>query len=253
MRIPFLAAVALLSVPSWAQQPISRVVTTVVKPDRVADFEAAVKQYNEVYSKITGARARAMFQSMTGPNRFRRAISYEKWGDLDRGPGAEAFIGNAELARINARIQSCVQSSTTEIEVLLPDLSLPRPSDAPKLVVVSRSRIRPDKIAEYTVIVKDELMPALKKGGAKSFSVRRVRFGAPTNEFYTSMRVDNWAEAGGTNIARSAMGEDAYQTMVSKLTALTLAREQDVFRYRGDLSYAPASGGGSTSTSATQR
>jgi hypothetical protein len=253
MRSFVLAAVAFLSVPSWAQQPISRVLTTVVKPDRVADFEAAVKQYNEVYSKITGARARVMFQSMTGPNRFRRIVSYDNWGDLDRGPGTGAFIGNAELARINARILSCVQSSTTEVEVLLPDLSLPRPSDAPKLLVISRSRIRPDKIAEYTAIVQDELMPALKKGGAKSFAVRRVRFGAPTNEFYTSMRVDNWAEAGGPNIARSAMGEEAYQRMVAKLTAITLVREQDVFRYRGDLSYVPPSGGGSTSTTATQR
>src|SRR5258706_13731053 len=90
MRSLFLAAVAFLSVPMWAQQPIWRVLTTVVKPDRVADFEAAVKQYNEVYSKITGARARVMFQSMTGPNQFRRIISYDKWGDLDRGPGAEA-------------------------------------------------------------------------------------------------------------------------------------------------------------------
>src|SRR5258706_10880556 len=108
-----LAAVAFLSGPSWAQQTISRVVTTVVKPDRVADYEAAVKQYNEIYAKIAGARARTMFQSMTGPNQFRRIISYDKWCDLDRGPGAEAFIGNAELARINARIQSCIQSSTT--------------------------------------------------------------------------------------------------------------------------------------------
>jgi hypothetical protein len=82
-------------------------------------------------------------------------------------------------------------------------------------------------------------MPALKKGGAKSFSVRRVRFGAPTNEFYTSMRVDNWAEVGRPNVARGAMGEEAYQRMVAKLTAITLVREQDVFRYRADLSYAP--------------
>jgi hypothetical protein len=79
----------------WAQPTISRVLNTVVKPGRVADYEAAVKQYNEVYSKITGVRARVVFQSMTGPNQFRR---------IDRGPGTEAFIGNAEAARINTRI-----------------------------------------------------------------------------------------------------------------------------------------------------
>jgi hypothetical protein len=48
------------------------------------------------------------------------------------------------------------------------------------------------------------------------------------------------------------MGEEAYQRMVTKLTAITLVREQDVFRYRGDLSYAPASAGGSTSSTASQ-
>ena len=76
-----LCAIALLAVPTWAQQqprlPISRYSNATVKPDRVGDYEAAVKQYNEVLAKVPGTRARLIYQSLTGPTEFRLARSYK--------------------------------------------------------------------------------------------------------------------------------------------------------------------------------
>lgn len=237
-----LTAAIVLSVPAWAQRmPIRRVLMTSVKNDRAADFEAAIRQYNAVLAKIPGARSRLMFQSLTGPYQFMMVRDYEKWSDLDPGPVSKAIAENAELAAINLRIGDCVESSTLLVEELLPDLSMPLPSEPPVIVRFARSRIRPDKVAEFEALVKNELLPANRKAGSKSFTIRRVRFGGPTNDYYLSTRLAGWVEIGNDSL-RKSMGDEAYQKMVAKLTAVTLERELNLYRFRSDLSYGAAPG-----------
>jgi hypothetical protein len=230
-------AMIVLSAPAWAQRPtIRRVLIANVKSDRTADFESAVKQYNEVYAKITGARSNGMFQSLTGSHQYALVRDYAKWDELDPGPVAKAVRENAELGRISLRINTCVESSLMLVEELLPDLSMPRPDTPPEMIRIARSRIRPDKTAEFEAIIKSDLLPAYKKAGRPSFSVRRVRFGGPSNDYYLSTRLGNWAEV-ENNSVRKAMGDEAYQRMVAKLTAITLERELNVYRFRPDLSF----------------
>src|SRR5215472_9873855 len=155
----WLTAALVCSFPASAQRPpIRRALVAEVKSDRIDEFEAAVKQYNEVYAKVPGGRSRAMFQSLTGPHQYILVRDYEKWADLDPGPVSKALAANAELARINQRILNCVAGSTLLVEELLPELSSAnQPADAPKFIRLARSRIRPDKAAEFETIVKSEL------------------------------------------------------------------------------------------------
>ncbi|HVO98325.1 MAG TPA: hypothetical protein VMT15_09680 [Bryobacteraceae bacterium] len=244
MNLPNLTSRAVLAllVPlsfatAWAQprMPISRTSTVMVKPDKIADFVAAVKDYNAVYSKVQGATARIQYQALTGATRYRLVQNYPDWAAMDVPP---VTVSNADLARINARIQACFESITSLVTELLPDLSTAAVTEPPTLLRIARTRIRPDKVDEWMAIVKNELLPAYKKAGL-TLTVRQVRFGAPTNEFYLSTRIANWADA-GKNPLRDSMGADAYNKMVAKLTALTTLRELDIFRYRADMSWAPA-------------
>jgi antibiotic biosynthesis monooxygenase (ABM) superfamily enzyme len=249
----FVTAAIAVSAPAWAQRPtIRRAVVTNVKPGHADEFEAAVKQYNEVYAKLPGVRSRGMLQSLSGPRQYILVRDYEKWADLDPGPVSNALAANAELSRINQRIMSCIESSTTLVEELLPELSMASsPAEAPIVIRLARSRIRPDKTAEFEAIVKNELVPANRKAGTKSFTVRRVRFGGPTNDYYISSRMDGWAEIGSDGLAKS-MGAEAYRGMVAKLTAITLSREVNLYRFREDLSYR-AKAPGVTGTTAAAR
>jgi hypothetical protein len=228
-------AAAFLSIPAWGQRPpIRRVSMTVVKPDRIGDFEAAVKQFNEAYAKVPGGRSRTMFQSLTGQTEYMLVRDYDKWSDLD---APNPTLTNVDLARINVRIMSCFQSMVTLIEELKPELSSPTsPSEPPTIIRLARSRIRPEKVAEWESIVKNELLPAYVKAGAKSITVRKVRFGGPNTDYYISTRKQNWADAGANELAAS-MGADAYKAMVSKLTGLSVQRELNLYRYRADLTY----------------
>lgn len=237
LRWTLAAAVAFCAV-STAQQPrlpISRTLTSTLKADRVADFVAAVKDYNAAYAKLPGGRARIQYQSLTGANRYRLVTNYADWAAMD---APSAVAGNADIARISARINSCIDSSTTVITELLPDLSTPQMSEPPNLLRIGRVRIRPDKVEDWMSIVKNEMLPAYKKAG-RTLTVRQVRFGGPTHEFYVTTRLANWADAGKNSI-RDAMGKEAYDRMLAKLMALTTLLERDVFRYRADMSWTPA-------------
>lgn len=233
-----LTAALALCMPAWAQrQPIRRALMTTVKADRTADFEAAVKQYNEVLSKkIEGARSRSMFQALTGAHQYMLVRDYDKWADLDAGPVSKAIAANPELSMINLRMNSCVESETMVIQDLLPELSMPRPDGPPQIIRWARSRVRPDKISEFEAILKGEMLPAYQKAGSKSFTVRKVRFGAPTNEYYISTRLNEWADV-DANLLSKSMGQEGYGRMVAKLSAITLQREVNLYRFRPDLSY----------------
>lgn len=56
-----------------------------VKPDRVGDFEAEIKELNALYSKGGSTNYASMWVSLTGPHEFVRASYYDKWADLDAG------------------------------------------------------------------------------------------------------------------------------------------------------------------------
>ena len=214
--------------------PISRNLITVVKPDRVADFEAAVKQYNEVYAKSGGKFTRIQYQSLTGPNEFRLVRSYNNWAEMD---AQSTITANAELARIAARINACIERSSTVISEIVPELTLPRPATPPVLIRISKVRVPRNKVDEWIALWKNEALPAYKKAGIPVV-IRRARMGAPNNEFYVTTRAANWADM-EISATEKAMGKEAYQKLVPKLNAITTTLETNVYRYRADLSYEP--------------
>lgn len=237
-----LAAVLTLSfgtaaIAQQAPMPISRTSTITLTPEHAADFVAAAKQYNEIYAKIPDALPRAVYQSLTGQNRYRITISYPDFAGLDA-PQNPAVVNNADLARINMRILSFYEApATVLITERLADLSTPQASGPPNLLRISRTGVRPDKVEEWRAIMKNELLPAYKKAG-RTLTVRQVRFGGSVYEFHVTTRVESWADA-GKNHLRDSMGAEAYDRMVAKLQALTTYLDRDIFRYRADLSYVP--------------
>jgi len=246
------AAAFLLAGTAFAQRaPVRRVLVTTIRPDRIGDFEAAVKQYVEAYAKVPGVGSVAVMQSLTGTRHYLQIRDAARWSDLDPNPVSKALAANLDLVRINERIRGCVEGSTMLVEELLPELSTTTtPSEPPTMIRMARSRIRSDKTAEFEAIVRNELLPGSLKAGVKSFSVRRVRFGGPTTDYYISTRVDSWADATADKLSK-AMGAEAYRAMVAKLTAITTSRDINLYRFRQDLSYhAPTVASSATSAAA---
>jgi len=238
-----MAAIATMMAPAWAQQKNIRSVTFYrVKPDRTADFQGAIKEYNAILQKAGSDRYYTTWQSLTGAFHYARVLYHSKWGELDTPAAQDLKLKEqaADLQRIGNRIIQCTESTDRIIEEVLPELSLPQTNDIPNFVRTLRSRVRPDKVNDYMALVKAEILPAAKKSGLKEYSVAQTRYGAPSTEFLTVVGLNKWADLDEPFGVPKALGPDGYQKLLSKIRPLLVESEYNVYRFQRDLSYLPA-------------
>lgn len=235
-----MAVVAALASSAFAEDGNIRSVTLyTVKPDRVGDFQAEIKEYNAVLAKGGSTRYGSAWLSLTGPREYALVSYRNKWADLDAGADPKMKDQAADLARIGLRITACTESSRRIIDEIRPDLSLPESGDVPKMIRVLVTDVRPEKIGDYLDLVKNEILPAVKKGGVKEYTFAARRYGAPSTEFISVAGMDNWADFDGGFGAEKGLGKEGYQAMVAKIRTLITSSQYDVYRFQPDLSYLP--------------
>jgi hypothetical protein len=231
----------MLSVPVQAQNNIRSATFVNIKPDRAGDFQAAVKEGLALLKKGGSERYSYIWQSTAVAGQYVVVQYYAKWADLDAGPEAKMKDQAAQLAAIGARIVGCIESQHRVIDELMPELSLPPAAEIPKMVRVLQTRVRPEKINDYTALVKSDLLPAAKKAGMTTFVMGQTRYGAPTSMFVTATGLSKWGDLDGGAPIQKAMGEEGYQRFLAKLRPLTIESEATIYRYMADLSHpAPA-------------
>jgi hypothetical protein len=237
-------AVAALVVPALAQQATIRSVRFYsVKFDRLADFQGAIKEYNEIVKKGGSDRYFTVWVSVTGASEYLRVDNYTKWADLDPGPEPKLKEQAADLQRISTRIGQCAESMHRVLEEELPELSLPRTGELPKMIRVLQTKVRPDKVNEFLELSKSEALPAYKKSGLKFYSVSHVRFGGPAYEYVSVSGLDHWADFDEGYGLEKALGKEGYQHFLNKLRPLVVENEFNVYRFLPDLSYLPTTSG----------
>jgi hypothetical protein len=236
-----MAVVATLVTSASAQDAnIRSVVLYTIKPDRVGDFQAAVKEYDAILAKSGSERYASTWVSLSGPREYAHVVYYTKWAELDAGPDPKTKDQAGDLARIGARINDCTVSTRRIIDEIVPELSLSASGEIPKMIRVLVTDVRPDKIGEYRNLVKNEILPAVKKGGVKEYSVASRRYGAPSTEFISVAGMNSWADFDGEFGAEKGLGKEGYQALVAKVRSLITSSQFDVYRYEPDLSYLPA-------------
>ena len=215
-----------------------------LKSDRAFDFEALIKQFYAELRKTGEKRQATWWTSMTGPSEVVSVRHFNKLAELDAWPSP--MNATPALASIGVQLRGCVESVETVYADVLPDLSLPSSHEIPKMVRVIRSTVRPDKVNEYRALVKEEILPAVRKSGAKTYIVLQTRMGRPGTEFVSVLGINNWADL-DENPVTKAMGTDAWQRFMARRSQLIFESQMDVYRYRPELSYLPegtaASGG----------
>jgi hypothetical protein len=126
-------ALAALATPVLAQQAnIQSVSFYHVKRDRVADFQAAIKEHNAVIKKAGADHHYSVWLSVTGPGEYARVDFYNKWSDLDTNLDPTLKEHEAEVRSVRTRIDQCTDSSSRVVREALPELSLPSTEQLPK-------------------------------------------------------------------------------------------------------------------------
>jgi len=237
-----LLAAATLVTPASAQDATIRSVTFhTVKPDRVGDFQAEIKEYNAILAKAGSDRYSSMWVGVTGAHEYARVQVYTKWADLDASIDSDPKLKDqaTDLARISMRIIDCTESWHRSIEMVVPELSLPESSDPPKMIRVLVTQVRPDKYKEYLDFVKNVIFPAVKKGGTKDYSVAEGSLGESGMEVTSVTGFNSWADLDAGIGAQKGLSKEDYQALVDKVRALITQSEYDIYRYEPDESYLP--------------
>ena len=233
-----LTVAAALVTSAFAQQgKIQSVSFYTIKPDRVGDFQAAVKEYNAAYAKAGSTRYSSVWQSLTGPRTYVVASYYGKWADLDAGPDPKMKDVAADVARINARINACIESGRRIIAEIQPDLSIEQATEMPKMIRVLTTEVRPEKYREYLALVKSDILPAAQKGGLKLYEFSETIFGGPNTEVTSVVGMDNWAELDGGFGIEKTLGKDGYEALRVNIRPLIVRSEYDEYRFHPELSY----------------
>ncbi len=222
--------------------PVFREVTHVtILPGRLGDFRAAWKEYNDLLRKAGWDKRTSVWQSATGVNEFRIVTAHNKLAEMDTPIRMDPRMKESavQLQAINMRIGACIEHSTRVIDQIVADLSLPLAKDPPKLLRVRRVTLRPDKLGEFTALVKSEVMPAVKQSGIATYAYSRVRFGGPGNELYSVTGLSSWADLDDMPPFVKAMGEAKYQAYLAKANTMITRSEVNIYRYQADLSYIP--------------
>jgi len=235
-----LAVTAGLAASASAQQGnIQSVTFYTVKPDRVGDFQAEIKEFNAIYAKGGSTNYSSMWVSLTGPREYVRAQYYNKWADLDAGTDPKLKDQAADLARISLRIIDCTESWRRIIAEVQPDLSVLTLTEMPKMIRVLTTDVRPDKYNDYLALVKSDILPAAQKGGLKWYEFSEMRYGAPNTEVTSIVTMDSWGDLDGGVGIQKALGKDGYQALAEKVRPLINQAVVNEYRYLPEISYLP--------------
>jgi len=231
----FAAAAVCLATPIRAQGTIQSVRFYRVKPDRVADFNAATKQFAETVKKAGSERYYSVWHSLSGNNEYVRVDLYNKYADLDQGPDPKTKEQATTLSGLAVHIGECTESNRRTLSEVLPELSIPLTGELPKMIRVIQTEVKSDKINEYVALIKSEVVPAQKKLGQKFYSVSRISYGG--TGFTSVAGIDKWADLDGGTAIQKASGPEAYQRFLTKLAGLMVHQEINVYALVPDSSY----------------
>jgi hypothetical protein len=233
---------ASLSTFASAQTGNIRSITFVtVKPDRIGDFQAELKEVHALMKKDNSTRYSSVWVSLTGPREYAVVSYYNKWSELDAGADAATKEDAADLARLQTRMIDCASSWRRTIEEIQPDLSLPQTStEMPKMVRVLTTLVRPEKYKEYLDLIKSDVLPAAKKGGLPTYIFAEARYGAPNSQVTSVIAMDKWADLDEPIGIEKALGKDGYQALLTKVRPLVVQAEANEYRFQPELSYLPS-------------
>ena len=212
-------AAATLVTPASAQDGNIRSVTFyTVKPDRVGDFMAEIKEYNAILAKAGSDRYSSMWVGLTGAHEYARVQDYTKWADLDASIDSDPKLKDqaVDLARISLRIIDCTSSSRRVVEMVIPELSLPESGAPPKMIRVLLTQVRPDKYQEYLDLQKNVIFPAVTKGGAKDYSSRKRSSASPAWKLLSVTGFNNWADLDAGIGAQAGLSKEDSRLCVTR-------------------------------------
>jgi hypothetical protein len=214
-----------------------RVTVTQVKPEMLNEWIDLQKSEVVPALKKAGVKSRTVYSS----GLFGTAGEYvliapiEKFADFDAGNPLAKALGPEGAARLGEKLRKCVVESHSYLITRLADLSNDT-QQPPAMIVSTRLRVPPNHSAEFQNLVKTEILPIYKKANV-SLLVSARGLGGNPSDVTLSSGLNKFADLDGGSTLVKALGQDGFQKLAIKATALGTVIDQ-VLRVRvNDLSF----------------
>jgi muconolactone delta-isomerase len=226
--------------PSAAPQPVtwSQVRIIRVKGDRIADFEARLKELSAAMSEQ--GRGFNVWQVVFGEQNTYHIVSqlasFASLPELEANPPMEQAQWTSWLERIRGTIDSQVMG-VAEVHT---DLSMmPQDSQATanaELLILATQSLLPGKRQEFVALVRDQLIPAFRKSSILGVVTNEMAFGSGSGDWVFAVPVQSWAELDKPMPLITSMGQQAAEALLARVDSMTERSETIVLLTRPDLS-----------------
>jgi hypothetical protein len=209
--------------------------TVHVKPNRFDDFVNLQIKLSEA-QQAAGQNGRSVWQEIRGDlSTFHIVQSVDNLAELDE--PSEPPMGEEEWAAWIKAIYETTASSTRTILRSHLEWSIPADEDSePGLLVLRSTTVAPNKMYEYHGWIQDQLVPALRKGGAKGVTFNHTVFGGDSTTWVNGSRIPNWAALQRRRGSLAYMSDEDYIALMAPLGEMVIASDLRILRYRADLS-----------------
>ncbi len=206
-----------------------------VKPDRVGDFVDLQIKLSEA-QKASGRTGRSVWQEIRGDlATFHVVYSVDNLAELDE--AIEPPMGEEEWAAWLSAIREVTDSSTRTILRSHLEWSIPANEDSePGLLVLRYTTVAPNRMGDYHGWIQDQLLPALKEGGAQGISFNHTAFGGDSTTWVNGARIPNWAWLQRRRGSLAYMSDEDFTALFAPVAEMVTARDLRILRYRADLS-----------------
>jgi len=229
------AALFGFSMQCWAQGNIRTVLFVKVKMGHEDSWKAAVKDYVATVKKAGSDQQFSVWDSQSGPSQHAVVWYSTKWKEIGQ-DNPKLKGAQEEIATLFRRLDADTESLETWIDEMQPDLMIPA-KEIPPFVRTGRARVVPGKMDELKALLRDQVVPALKKSGATGYGVAVARFGTPSNEIHSYLGVNGWADLDGPIGAEKGMTAAEWKAFQAKVAPLIESTQWDIWKYEPDLSY----------------
>lgn len=210
-----------------------RVVTTHAGSGDV--WVAQQRKFAEV-SKKNELPQRDVWQEIRGDLDTFHIVTYNgALAEYDTAPEGPA-MGEAQAEWV-AAIGPTVKSRRNVLLRIQPDLAIPNDEDAePGLLVLRYNKVAVNKHDQFHDWVKDQLLPALKKGGAKGINFNRVTYGGDNNVWVSSSYIPNFAALDGAG-PLAHLSDDEEAALFANFADMVESSEIRILQHRADMSH----------------
>jgi hypothetical protein len=210
-----------------------------VKGDRVADFEARIKELGAALSKQ--GEGMTVWQIAFGEqNTYHIVSQLESFASLPQ-QEANPPMEQAAWSSWIERISGTIDSQLVGVAQVHPDLSMipaEQQAASAELLILVTQTLLPGKRQEFVALLRDQLMPAFRKSSIIGVVSNEMAFGSGSGDWVFAVPVRSWSELDKPMPLFESMGQQAAEQLLGRAESMVERSETIVLRTRPDLSVA---------------